>query len=1094
MTATNAPTGSVPGAARSQAAQPSLRPIEDAYPLTSMQHALLLRCVAFPDQALYIGQWWAVLDGELDKNAFAAAWQGVVDRHTALRSGFHWDLKDQAFQVVHRQASLTLTVIDWQDESDWRQALDVFLAQDRSRPLNIKKPPLMRIALIQLAPTRHIVVWTRHHLTVDGWSLGILLDEVFTLYKAARNDLPQDLPPAPAFRAYVDWEASTNRGAALEYWRGVLANGYPENLPHEPRYAPAQDTSSPDIRSLYVDVPVSAVQGLGRFAQSARVTLNTLMQAAWALVESRIAGHDYALFGAIETIRPPELEQGGNTSLVGVQIQIQPVLARIDDTPLLQWLQGLQEMAAAARDAGLIGMDDFRDLLKRPGNTLPFDSLLGFQNYPLDEAKAFHGTGLILIETGDITLPDMPLNLMVERTATGLRLQLMFDETRHSAASAALRLNMLKVALHALPEASSQAVSSIDVMPAQLIDTLPIDALDQQLAAMKHPSVLELLVRNVESQPNAAAVVHGQQRLTYAQLASHAMGIAYWLAQHGVAQGHRVALHLERAPLAIAAILGIMMRGAAYVPLDLDAPDERKASILEEAGIKVVLSQEPKRIGDFDALCLPDLELRSDAELAADLSSLAFPEDDNEAYVIFTSGSTGRPKGVCITHGNLGYHVAARVNAYPNRPNEVLLLTFPLNFDGSVTGIFGTLATGGALVLPEARVAADPDRLAALIHDEGVTQTIMIPSQWSLLISCGLPKLLQSLKLAVVAGEACPRELVDRHYAALPNTMLSNEYGPTEATVWATVERCDPGQTGPVSIGRPIPGTRAYVVDSRGRRCAPGTVGELLIAGPGIARGYIGRPELTAERFMANPFHDEPHCRTVYRTGDRVSLGFDGKLNFHGRNDDQVKVSGYRIELAEIDATLAGHPGVLESFTRVFRATPDASATIVAHVAGPSLPTRETLLHHIRTRLPGYMVPNHIIFHDALPRNATGKVDRHALPAPKGQEAGTVLPEGEAEQAIATIWQSVLRCPAVGRHDDFFSIGGRSLDAMQVVSRIRRELKLAADLIDLFEAPQLDAFVSRVQGRGTDTSPTIHKRQRNRVDLAATSATAGEAS
>lgn len=1045
-----------------------------------MQQALLVRCLAYPDQPLYMGQWWAVLDGALDEPAFEAAWQAVVNRHTALRSGFHWDLKDHPFQVVHRQAVLKINRQDWSAEPNWHARLDAFLAEDRGLAFDLKKPPLLRVAVLRLAAARHIVVWTRHHLTVDGWSLGIILDEVFTLYKGLRQGRAAALPCAPAFRAYVDWEKSSSHSGALEHWRALLAA-----TPMEDAAAsgtPPAHASGPDIQHIERRVPAAAAQQLDALARSCRVTVNTLIQGAWAIVASRLDGRDTQLFGAVETVRPPQLDQNGDSRLVGIQIRIQPVLAHIGDMPLDAWLEALQANVAAARDAGAISMDELRELLGLPRDGLPFDSLVGFQNYPLDIGAALDGSGLAMAESGDITLPDMPLNLMVERQAGELSLQLMFDRRLRSPAEAALRLDMLAGTLAALPAQAHTAVAAIDALPAPLRSSLLQAAGSTTPACAAPHSVIAAILGHAARQPQAGAVVYGAQRLSYAGLAAIATTVADRLAQRGIGRGARVGLLLERTPLAIATIVGIMQSGASYVPLDLDAPDERKSYIVEQAGLAAVLADQPGELAGAPAIAVGDLAEAGDAFSAA-MPQTPLPAHGDEAYVIFTSGSTGRPKGVSVNHGNLAYHVAARDAAYPGHPNRVLLLSFPLIFDGSITGIFGTLSIGGTLVLPKPIEATDPDRLAALIRDHGVTQTIMIPSQWGLMLSAGAPADFASMKMAVVAGEACPRDLVERHCARLPATVLSNEYGPTETTVWATVEICAAGDTGPVAIGRPIPGTRAYVVDGRNRLCPPGAAGELLIAGPGVAQGYVGRPDLTAERFIANPFHGDAGYGVAYRTGDRVVQDFSGKLRFHGRFDDQVKISGYRIELAEIAACLQQLPGVREAVAVAHRATPQAPARIVAHVAGPDLPSEEAILRHAQRLLPAYMVPHGVMLHERLPRTAAGKIDRHGLPEPRLREAAAEVPESGAEQSIAQIWQAVLGCGAVGRHDDFFAIGGRSLDAMQVVSRLRRDLKLGVDLIDLFEAPRLSDFARRVSGSQAEQAPAIRKRQRVRVEL-----------
>lgn len=1079
MTATPFPHGAGSSQHAAPAEKPVLRPIEDAYPLTRIQQALLVSCIAYPDQPLYVGQWWAIFEGDLDEHAFFAAWQGVVDRHTALRSGFHWDLKDHPFQVVHRKAALPLARHDWSGSPNWRAQLDTLLAEDRNKPFDIKKPPLMRLALACLPAGRHCVIWTRHHLTVDGWSLGIILDEVFALYKALQHGHDHGLLPALAFRAYADWEKARDAGNARRHWQTALQAGPDAESTSHGLISRTEARGNPDIQTACRTLPAVHTASLSDFARSAHLTMNTLVQAAWALVIGRLSNQDSVLFGSVETIRPPHLENSSAGPLVGIQIQIQPALAHIDQTPLMAWALALQAHAAEARAAGPISLDDLRQMLNLPPDALPFDSLLGYQNYPLDVAGAFSNSGLSLLESSDTTVPDMPLNLMIERQANGgMSLQLMHDLRYYSNADAALRLDMLAHTLATLPTLADTPVVHIDTLPAALRDSLQ-QGQYTPLVQPQSSSVIHTILNHAASRPQAAAVVYGEQSLNYGDLLALAGAIARQLEAQGVQRGERVGLHLERTPLALAAILGIMLRSASYVPLDLDSPDDRKAFIAAEAGLAAIVSATPHTVAGMAPLVV--------GESAQPSANLPIPAPDNqpddEAYVIFTSGSTGRPKGVAVTHGNLSYHVAARSQAHPDQPNRVLLMSFPLIFDGSITGIFGTLSIGGTLVLPQPIAASDPDRLARLIAREKVSQTIMIPSQWGLMLASAACSDLAGLELAVVAGEACPRDLVERHYAHLPGTRLCNEYGPTETTVWATLEHCQPGETGPVAIGRPIPGACAYIVDRHGRVCPPGATGELLIGGPGIARGYVGRPDLTAERFITNPFKGSGGCARVYRSGDQVSLGADGKLRFQGRADDQVKISGYRIELDEIGACLLQTPGVSDAAAVVHRANPQAPALIVGHVAGADLPSEQSILRHIQGLLPAYMLPHSIVLHERLPRSASGKLDRKALPPPVLQTGATAPPEGETEQRIAQVWQTVLDRGSVGRHDDFFALGGKSLDAMQVVSRLRREMNMAIELIDLFEAPRLSDLAQRLLQPGVSAAPAIRKRPRVRVDL-----------
>ncbi|MEM7120952.1 MAG: amino acid adenylation domain-containing protein [Pseudomonadota bacterium] len=1050
-------------------------PIEDVYPLTDMQHGILVRCVSYPDQPVYMGQWWAEIQGALDEQAFADAWNVVVERHTALRSAFHWELKDQPFQVVHRQAPLSVEMLDWSASADWRHDLQVFLKADREKIFDLKRPPLMRVRLVRLADDRHVIIWTRHHLVVDGWSLGVILDEVFTAYRALKDSQSPVLGGALPFRSYVDWDKGRDSASALAHWRDVLA-GFDQSA-----LAAGELATAADLAELVETVDEQTTTRLLERARDARLTPNTLVQGAWALVLSRLVGRDDVLFGSVETQRPAHLLDDGAATLVGPQIAVLPVRAKLDNTPLGDWLAELQAAMVAGRDAGGVGLDAIREIIDQPRDALPFESLVGFQNYPLDESKPLKEAGLSVIDSADISLPDMPLNLMVE-TGDSMTLRLIVDRRRHTEDQAGNTLAMLATALHAVADGTAGPVNEIDVLPEDMTRRLLDVYAGNVDLDVPEPVVPDLILRHAQSTPSAVALRYGQQAITYQQLAGTACGIAEQIGRAEEAANRRIGVMMDRSPTGIAALVGVMLAGAAYVPLDPEGSSGRRDRILSAAGIDTVVTSSD--YADQFPHCRVVLVDGMANDVKNDIAP-TLPSSDDEAYVIFTSGSTGEPKGVIVGQDNLRYHVAARAAAYPDQPVDTFLLTFPIHFDGSVTVIFSTLATGGTLVLPEPVEATDPERLAALIKSAGVTHTDMIPSMWSLVLEAAEPVDLASIRLALVAAEPCPRDLVAAHDAKLPGVPLYNEYGPTETTVWATLHRCEPSEhETTVPIGRPIPGTRVYLLDSLGRLSPPSSIGELTVAGPAVARGYIGADEATAAKFTPNSFASDPVYASAYRTGDLAAFDPDGQLAFHGRADHQVKVNGHRIELGEIEACLASHPDIKEAVV-VVRQDGDRPAHLVAHIAGADLPEADDLRQYTGGHLPAYMVPNVMVRHDRLPRTVAGKVDRTQLPAPI-DETPAAPPEGERERALATIWQDALGRPEISRHDDFFALGGTSLIAMQVVSRIRRDLKVNADLLDLFEEPEIALLAARLEARepaDAGSGAKLTQRRRTHVDL-----------
>ena len=1052
-------------------------PIEDVYPLTDMQHGILVRCVSYPDQPVYMGQWWAEIQGALDEQAFADAWNAVVQRHTALRSAFHWELKDQPFQVVHRQAALSVESLDWSASTDWRHELQVFLQEDRDTPFDLKRPPLMRVRLVRLADDRHVIIWTRHHLVVDGWSLGVILDEVFTAYRALKDSQSPTLGGALPFRSYVDWDKGRDSKSALAHWERVLAGFNQSTL------AAGKLATAADLAEMVETVDEQTTARLLERARDARLTPNTLVQGAWALVLSRMTGHDDVLFGSVETQRPAHLLDDGAAALVGPQIAILPVRARIDDTSLGEWLSQRQADMVAGRDAGGVGLDAIREIIDQPRDALPFDSLVGFQNYPLDESKPLKEAGLAVIDSADISLPDMPLNLMVE-TGDSMTLRLIVDRRRHTEAQASDILAMLATALRAVADQAARPVSKIDVLPEDVTRRLLNTYAGNVELDVAEPVVPDLILRHAETTPSAVALRYGDRAISYQQLAGAACDIAKRIGWADVPDNRRIGVMLDRSPAGVAALVGVMLAGAAYVPLDPEGSSGRRDRIVSAAGIDTVVTSTDyaDQFPNCRVILVDDVADDVRHDMAHNL-----PGPEDEAYVIFTSGSTGEPKGVIVGQDNLRYHVTARAAAYPDQPIGAFLLTFPIYFDGSVTVIFSTLATGGTLVLPEPIEATDPDRLAALIKSAGVTHTDMIPSMWGLVLEAADPTDLASMQLALVAAEPCPKDLVAAHYAKLPQVPLYNEYGPTETTVWATLHRCDPADhETTVPIGRPIPGTRVHILDSLGRLCPPGSIGELTVSGPAVARGYIGADETVARKFALNPFATDPVFKPAYRTGDLAAFGSDGQLGFNGRSDHQVKVNGHRIELGEIESCLADHPDIKEAVV-VVRQDDDRPAHLVAHIAGPDLPELDDVRQYAGNHLPAYMVPNVVMRHDRLPRTVAGKLDRTHLPAPVDATPAEP-PQGERERALATIWQDALGRPEISRHDDFFALGGTSLIAMQVISRIRRDLKVNADLLDLFEQPEIALLAARLAAREpaeAGSGAKLIQRRRTQVDLSA---------
>jgi len=554
--------------------------------------------------------------------------------------------------------------------------------------------------------------------------------------------------------------------------------------------------------------------------------------------------------------------------------------------------------------------------------------------------------------------------------------------------------------------------------------------------------------------------------VTYRALELRARDIAAALARLGAGPERTVALMASRDAATVAAILGIMKTGAAYVPLDPSSPPDRVTAILAAAQpAAVVVGQ---HAADFPAQA-PVLLLGPDGRLAGDQPPVpgrpqpAQTGPDGAAYVIFTSGSTGTPKGVVVTHRSLASSTAARASRYTGRPGRFLLLS-PLAFDSSVAGLFWTLSTGGTLILPPDGLQLEPRALAQHVARQRASHTLGVPSLLTALLADDRPGLLQSLRTVMCAGEPCPRELLLTLRTVIPGAVLYNEYGPTENTVWSTVWSGEPpAHRTQLPIGQPVPGVRAYVLNPHLHPVPAGVAGELFLAGDGLARGYLGQPGHTAESFLPDPFR--PGAR-AYRTGDLARHTPDGQLEFLGRRDRQVKIRGFRVELGEIEGLLDAHPGVRRSVVLARRDSGDGQivAAYIATAPGAEV-TAAQLRQYVAGRLPKYMVPAAWVVLDALPLTRSGKVDVAALPKPGQPDTPrlAVPPRAGTEQLVAAIWEQVLGIDGVGAHDEFFEIGGESLRAMQVVTKVGQVFGIELPVRALFDAPVLTDFAQAVQ-------------------------------
>ncbi|HEX7242510.1 MAG TPA: amino acid adenylation domain-containing protein, partial [Longimicrobiaceae bacterium] len=1035
--------------------------LEAVYPLSPMQQGILYHTVlgAGRGDQPYLVQLTLEVRGALEPAAYERAWRETVAAHGALRTGFVWEGVDEPLQVVEEGADLPWRWEDWralpaeEREARW----EAYLREDRARGFDLARPPLVRVAVFRVGDEAYRLAWTKHHLVLDGWSGAQVLREVSARYEALRAGRGADLPRPRPYRDFVAWLRAQDESAPEAFWREAL-RGFraPTPLALPKAEEPRAGYDAAELR-----LSGEASRELAAFARARKLTMNTLVQGAWALVLSRYAGEEDVVFGATVSGRPGEL--AGVEQMVGLFINTLPVRARLrPGAPAGEWLAELQEEQAEARRFEHSPLVQVQGWSEVPAGEPLFDSLLVFENYPVDEALRDATKGGPWIAGGrSLERTTFPLTLMVvPGAATALRAA--YDTARFDGGGVRRMLGHLAAAMAEMARDPGRRLDSVALLSDAERGAV-LAAGRGERRSWEAGTLHGVFRAQVERTPDAVAVTRGAERWSYRELDRRSDALAARLRRVGVRPEARVCVLLERAPEMVAALLGVLKAGGAYVPLDPTHPADRLAYVLEDSGARVLLTQESLR-GVLAAEGVEVVTVDATSGDSVEVPDAGDVTPGHLAYVIYTSGSTGRPKGVMGTHGAAVHFLRGMVECPGADASDAFLAVTTLTFDPSVLEVFLPLMVGARVVVADREQAADGTRLARLIEDEGVTVVQATPTTWRLLLLSGWtgdPRL-----RLLTGGEALPAELAGELRSRTGSVW--NVYGPTETTVWATVHRALEGDpSDPVAVGRPIPEVEGYVLDPYGNPAPEGVAGELYLGGPGVARGYGGRPELTAERFVPDPFSGASGAR-MYRTGDRVRRRRDGALEFLGRVDFQVKVRGHRIEPGEVEAVLDAHPGIRHAVV-VAREDRPGDVRLVAYsvAAVEPAPAFGELRAWLRERLPEYMVPSAFVALDGLPRTPSGKVDRNALPAPDAADTTGLTPfvgpRSELEAEVARIWSEVLGVERVGVHHGFFELGGHSLRAMQLVSRVREALGVDYTLPALFAAPTVEGTALAVE-------------------------------
>ena len=1074
------------------------------------------------------------LSGALDVAALQRALDVIVDRHEVLRTVFvRSGAEADAIQQILPATAFALTRRDLSalDDAEQQTALSEALHEATQRRFDLETGPLFRAELFKLRDAEHVLHLCMHHIVSDGWSIGVLVDELTRLYGTYHEGKENPLEPLPIqYADYAQWQrqwlSKEKLGEQLAFWQEALT-GTPVllDLPTD-RPRPAVQSYAGAAIEFSLDKGVS--DGLNALARRHGATLFMVLQAGWSVLMGRLSGQDDVVIGTpVANRRRRELE-----GLVGFFVNTLALRTRLDaQETVSDLLARVKEQTLEAYNHQDVPFEQVVEAL-RPERSLShspvFQTMLVLQNAPDAELSL---AGLTLAPeplTHESTHFDLTLSL--EETANGLQGALEYSTALFDRETVERWLGHLKVLLGAMVADEQQQIKHLPLLSERERDQVLRLFNDTQADYPREALIHERFEQHAEAQPDAVAVVHEDDQLSYAELNTRANQLAHRLRSLTDDEGQpvlrpdtRVAICVERSLEMVVGLLGILKAGGAYVPVDPAYPEDRIAYILQDAGAPILLTQTHLEEKLAHALSIDAGEAadeRADATATAaaretpvvvDLDAAATyagqPDTNisaretgqssaNLAYVIYTSGSTGLPKGVMVEHASLSNLMQEIRQKHALAAGDRLLQFMSFAFDAAVQEIFGSLSSGAMLVLRNEAWISDGPSFWQLCREHGITVLHLPAAFWQQLLHEASIRQCQALRLVIIGGERVESSVLKRWFDCAPgHTVLLNEYGPTETTVTASIEQVIDPETSDGSIGKPIANTHIYILDEAGQPVPIGVAGEIHIGGEGVARGYLNRPELTEEKFIPDPFSERTGAR-MYRTGDLGRWRADGAIAFIGRNDFQVKIRGLRIELGEIEARLTELPQVREAVVLAREDQPgdkrlvaywtvqgDAMAASASHAeaeSGSGVMPREagmeadasraesgvdTLREHLTRTLPAYMVPSAFVKLEVMPLTPNGKVDRQALPVPDADAFNSQayeMPVGETEEVLAGIWQELLGVEKVGRHDEFFDLGGHSLLMTRLLNQIEAHFEVSISFADIFRCSTLKAMAELI--------------------------------
>ncbi|MEV9652305.1 non-ribosomal peptide synthetase [Bacillus aerius] len=1040
--------------------------VQDMYYLSPMQEGMLFHTLHHQEKGFYVEQMDMNVKGTLRHDLLEKSMNIIVERYDIFRTVFLHEKVKRPVQVVLKNRPFQLDVVDIQDlsESEQFERIDRFKQKDQLRGFDLSKDLLMRASVFQTGPSSYRWIWSYHHILLDGWCFGLVVQELFAIYHALLHDIPYRLEPVKPYKEYIHWLEKQDKQASLEYWTQSLAGFEGQSTFKEQR----KQTNEHELGEIEWAMSKEETAALSELALQQNATLSSALQSAWSILLSRYQRSNDVLFGTVVSGRPSDL--AGVDRMVGLFINVIPRRIQLTDQMTFRsLLSETQQQSLAAEPHQYIPIYDIQ---AKVGQQQLIDHIVVFENVPA--AKKDEQESLLGFTVEDMNVyekSNYDLNLLAS-PGEQLQLKLAFNQRAFDPAFVRKLKDQLTLLIKGAIKHPDQSVHTLTLVTKQEKQRM----LEEWNAPELEHDQLYLtkwFEHNVRKQPNAVALSAGDHTMTYAELNEQANRLARHLQKNGVGHQTVTAILAERTPELIVSLLAVLKAGATYVPIDPDYPESRIQYMLKDSGATHLLTHS-SFISQTRSLAFDGTYLFADDQEILLMSSENLPLEaglNDTAYIMYTSGTTGQPKGIMTTHSNIA-RVVKNTNYLTILETDTLLSLSNSVFDGFTFDVYGALLNGAKLVLPQKETILDMGKLTELIKGEHISVMFVPTALFHLLVDEGTDWM-RGVRKVLFGGERASVQHVRKAFDVMGKGRLLNVYGPTESTVFATyypIDEAIPLEARSIPIGKPLNQTGAYILSEHRQLQPIGMVGELCLSGKGLAKGYLNRPDLTKQVFIAHPF---AAGERLYRTGDLAYFREDGLIEYAGRVDDQVKIRGHRIELTEIEANLLMHQGVKQA---VLLADHDETnhTRLLAYITCDDAwkGKLDDIKSGLKERLPAYMLPHELIELENLPLTPNGKVDKRQLPKPEAPQGNrrVKLPANEVEQKLLVMWREVLEREDISTDDHFFELGGHSLKAMSLLSKVSKEFEVQVPIHLLFETPTIEALSRYIQHQDGETA------------------------